>query len=69
LRIEVSSTSLTLALLRRLPPERVEGLVMQALEKAGHEWKLAALIFLYLGVLDGVRLLTLGALFCSAHRH
>jgi hypothetical protein len=33
LKIEVSSTSLTLALLRRLPPERVEEFVMQASEK------------------------------------
>ena len=37
LRIEVSSTSLALALLRRLPPERVEGFVIQASEKAAQE--------------------------------
>jgi len=35
----VSSTSLTLALLRHLPPERVDGLVMQASEKPAQERK------------------------------
>ena len=39
LKIEVSSTSLTLALLRRLPPERAVGFVMQASEKAVQERK------------------------------
>jgi hypothetical protein len=35
-RIEVSTT-LTLALLQRLPPARVEGFVMQASEKAAQQ--------------------------------
>jgi hypothetical protein len=39
LRIDGSSTSLTFALLRRLPPEHVEGFVMQAPEKPGQERK------------------------------
>jgi hypothetical protein len=39
LRIEVSSTSLTLALPRRLPAQRVDGLVMQASEKPVQEQK------------------------------
>ena len=38
LKIELSSASLTLALLRRLPLERFEGFVMLASEKAAQKW-------------------------------
>jgi hypothetical protein len=37
LKIEVSSTSLTLALLECLPPERIEEFVTQASEKPAHQ--------------------------------
>ena len=40
----MSSTSLTLALFRRLPPERVEGFVMQASEKPAQERSFASCI-------------------------